>query len=184
LPSYDTATLERSGTVVVTTGTLRRLLFGRRAQIAGTVYGTVVVMGTVAAGGSQKNVDPWRLAVFVTVTVVVLWIAHVYAHGLGSSIEAGHRLTRAEFGHVAHRELGIALAAVAPVAALVLGALGVLRESSAIWLALFLGLLTLVVQGVRYARVERLGPLATIVSVSLNAALGLVIVGLKALLAH
>jgi hypothetical protein len=32
--------------------------------------------------------------------------------------------------------------------------------------------------------VERLGPLATIVSVSLNAALGLVIVGLKALLAH
>jgi hypothetical protein len=85
---------------------------------------------------------------------------------------------------VAHRELGIALAAVAPVAALVLGALGVLRESSAIWLALFLGLLTLVVQGVRYARVERLGPLATIVSVSLNAALGLVIVGLKALLAH
>ncbi len=163
---------------------LGRLLFGTRARIAGTVYGTVVVMGTVAAGGSQKNVDPWRLAVFVLITVLVLWIAHVYAHGLGSSIEVGHRLTGAEFGHVAHRELGIPLAAIAPVAALLLGATGVVRESRAIWLALLLGLLTLVVQGIRYARVERLGPLATVVSVSLNAALGLVIVGLKALLAH
>ena len=63
--------------------------------IAGAVYGTIVVMATLAAGGSgEANRDAWQLAVFVLATVVVLWLAHVYAHGLAESIERGRRLDR------------------------------------------------------------------------------------------
>jgi hypothetical protein len=151
--------------------------------IAGTVYGTIVVMATIAAGG-KGQVDAWRLAVLVTATVVVLWLAHVYSDGLAESIELGHRLDRREFTVIARRELAIVMAAAAPVAALILGAAGIIRESRAIWLALVIGLITLTVQGVRYARVERLGRLSTLAAVFINLALGLVIVGLKALLAH
>jgi hypothetical protein len=70
------------------------------------------------------------------------------------------------------------------VAALCLGAIGVFRESTAVWTALALGLATLAVQGLRYARLEATTPRQTIVTVALNLTLGLLIVGLKAGLAH
>jgi hypothetical protein len=65
-----------------------------------------------------------------------------------------------------------------------LGALGVFREVTAIWLALGIGVATLAVQGVRYARLERLSRTGTLVSVALNVSLGLAIVALKVILAH
>ncbi len=62
-------------------GILRRL-FAPRGEIAGTVYGTIVVMGALVAG-SKGEADPARLGAIVTGTVVVLWLAHVYSHALG-----------------------------------------------------------------------------------------------------
>lgn len=161
----------------------KRLLFGRRDQIAQTVYGTLIVMGAITAG-SGAHAEPAELAAIVFATVLVLWIAHVYAHGLGESIEQGRRLDRAEFVSVAHRESAHFVAALGPIAALLLGAVGLLRESRAIWLALGLGLATLVVQGVRYARLEHVGGLGMVLAVAVNVLLGLVILALKLLVAH
>ena len=96
----------------------------------------------------------------------------------------GRRLDRAELVSVARRELSIPAAAVAPVAALVLAAVGVLGEQTAVWLALGIGVATLGVQGARYATVEQLDRTGTLAAIALNVFLGLVIVGLKALLAH
>ena len=160
----------------------KRLIFGIPEGLAGTVYGTIVVMGAITAGSGGLGL--WRLAVIVGTTVVVLWLAHVYAHGLGESIERGHRLDSRELRDIARRELAIPLAAVAPIAALVLGAAGVFKASSAVWLALGVGLLTLAVEGVRYARIERIGLASAVVVVASNLVLGLVIVALKAGLAH
>ena len=61
---------------------------------------------------------------------------------------------------------------------------GVLGEQTAVWLALGIGVVTLGVQGRRYAAVEQLDRTGTLTAVALNVLLGLVIVGLKALLAH
>lgn len=152
-------------------------------HVSGWVYGTIVVMATVAAG-SAGEADSWRLATIVVATVLLLWVAHVYSHAIGESIYSGRRLDRRELSTVAREELTIPLAAVLPVAALVLGAAGVLRESRAIWAALGIGLFTLAAQGFRYARLERLSPIATVVSVAVNLALGLVIVGLEVALSH
>jgi hypothetical protein len=162
---------------------LSRVVFGSRDSIAGTVYGTIVVMGAIAAA-SGEGTDAGRLAAAVAATVVVLWIAHVYAHALGETVKLGRRLDLAELASVARRELSIALAGVAPVTALVLGSLGVLRESTAGWLAMAFGLATLLIQGIRYAGVERLSRLGTAVTVGINLGLGLLIVGLKAGLGH
>jgi hypothetical protein len=162
---------------------LHRLLFGTRDRIAGTVYGTIVAMATIAAG-SAGTVDPWRLATLVVGTVLVLWVAHVYAHTLGESLAAHEHLSRAEFLSVARRELAIGLAAVGPAAALALGGLEVVRDVFAIRLALAIGLVTLAVQGVRYARVGELGRWGTVASVTVNVTLGLTIVALEVLLAH
>jgi hypothetical protein len=67
---------------------------------------------------------------------------------------------------------------------LALGALGIIRDSTAVWLAVGICVLTLAVQGFRYAFLERLGWVGTLVSVAINLALGLAIVGLKVVVAH
>jgi hypothetical protein len=161
----------------------KRMLFGTRDRIAGTVYGTIVAMGAITAGAGAHP-DPAGLAAIVFTTVLVLWIAHVYAHGIGESVDRGRRLDRAELTSVARRELAIPLAAVGPIGALLLGAFGVVRGSRALWLAMALGIATLAVQGVRYAQLERIGRWGMALSVAVNVLLGLVIVSLKILVAH
>ena len=141
---------------VETGGRLRRIVLGTPASIAGTVYGTIVVMGVVTAGAGSAH-GTWELIAIVVSTVLVLWVAHVYAHGLGEAIGRGRRLDRAEFVSVARRELAIPLAAVAPTAALALGAFGLFADGTALWLAMAIGLVTLGVQGARYSALEGLG---------------------------
>jgi hypothetical protein len=162
---------------------LTETFLGARGGIAGTVYGTVVVMATLTvAYASEKS--PWKLAVLVSTTAFVLWIAHLYAHGLSESIGLNKRLTRSELTSIGHRELGILIAAALPCAALVLGAIDVFDETTAVWLALAIGLATLAAEGVRYARIERLGLAATLAAIAGNLAVGFFVVLLKVFVAH
>jgi hypothetical protein len=117
-------------------------------------------------------------------TLFVLWVAHLYAHGLGESIVRGHRVDRAELKSIARRELGILLAAVGPSFFLLLGAAGVLAKSTSVWVALGVGLATLAVEGLRYARLEKLTFAGTLSVVALNLALGLLVIALKVGVAH
>jgi hypothetical protein len=165
-------------------GRAKQVVFGFAGGIAGTVYGTIVVMATVTAGSHGKQTDMARLAVVVVVTVLVLWAAHVYSDALAESLERGRRLDRVELTDVARHELSIPAAAVAPVAALVLGAFGVFGEQTALWLAVGIGMATLGVQGWRYAAIEQLDRPGTIAAIAVNLFLGLVLVALKALLVH
>jgi hypothetical protein len=163
--------------------TLSDVWLGTRGGIASTIYGTVVVMATLTAAYASER-DPWKLAVIVSVTALVLWIAHLYAHALAESIVHDQRLTARDFSAIAHRERGIVLAAVLPCAALVVGAIGVLPEKTAIWLALGIGIGTLAAEGIRYARMERLGRLGTSAAIVGNVLLGLFVVVLKVLVFH
>jgi hypothetical protein len=162
---------------------IARLVFGVGSGIAGTVYGTVVVMATLTAAYATEK-DPWKLAVLVASTALVLWIAHLYAHALAESITKRRRLSREDVKFLAYRELGILLAGVPPVAALILGAVGVFAWDTSVWVALGVGLVTLAVEGFRYARIEHLGHAATITAVGANLALGLLVVALKVALQH
>src|SRR5436305_1984438 len=117
---------------------LTALIAGTRQTIAGTVYGTIVVLSVVTAASTVEQ-DLWRLAVIAAATVVIYWIAHVYAHGLGESLKVGRRLTAPELAAIARRESSILLAAVLLVAAIVLGAVGLVANRTALWLAVGLG---------------------------------------------
>jgi membrane-associated PAP2 superfamily phosphatase len=163
---------------------LTALVIGSRRTIAGAVYGAIVVLAALTAGAKAFEHDLWHLTLIVDTTVIVLWIAHVYSHALGDAISVERRLTPSELFEIARRELAIPLVAVLPTAALVFGALGLLRERTAIWLAVGVGVATLTAQGFRYAEAERLGRSGTLIAVAINLGLGLIIVGLKGLVAH
>jgi len=162
----------------------RELFAGSSETIAGTVYGTIIVMATLVAGAPAFRHKLWNFVVVVVVTTLVFWAAHIYAHGLGESLQLRRRLTAAELGQIARRERAIGLAVVLPALALVLGAVGLIRGSAAVWLALGLGVAALTVQGVRYARLERLSRTGTAVVIGLNLLLGLSIVLLKVVVVH
>jgi hypothetical protein len=75
-------------------------------------------------------------------------------------------------------------AAAAPIAALAVGATGLVRETTAVWLALAIGLVTLAVEGLRYARLVSFGRAGTLVAIVVNVSLGLLVVVLKVAVAH
>jgi hypothetical protein len=140
-------------------------------------------MATITAAYATRE-SPWKIALIVWSTVLVLWVAHVYAHGLSESLSEGHRLNRRELRSLAGRESGILLAALGPSLALILGAAGVLAEPTAVWLAIGTGLGILAGEGIRYARLERLGPAGTLAVTAANLALGVFVVVLKVIVAH
>jgi hypothetical protein len=163
---------------------LKTLLLGTRETISGTVYGTIVVLAALTAGAHAYQNDLWRLIVIVAVTVLVLWAAHVYSDGIGESLRIGRRLTVAELAAIVRREYSIPLAAVLPGVVLALGAFGLFNGRTALWIAVAIGVATLTLEGLRYARLEQMSRIATIGSVTVNLTLGLVIVALKVLVAH
>jgi hypothetical protein len=85
---------------------------------------------------------------------------------------------------IARREFAVIAAAIIPLAAVALGATGVVAHRAAVQLALWLGVAVLAAQGIRYARLERLSPTSTIVTIGLNLAIGLALVALEVLIAH
>jgi hypothetical protein len=153
-------------------------------RLGGFVYGTILVLTVVVTGAKAFPHAPGHLALLVAMTTVVFWLAHVYADGLAFSVDHDTRPSLAELGRISRREAAILGAGVPPEVALVFGAVGLLSESVAVWLALGLGLVVLGTTGVVLGRVERLGRLRTLVAILANLTLGVALIGLKVLVVH
>jgi hypothetical protein len=165
----------------------RMARIGRAAmgeRLGGFVYGTIVVLAVIVAGAKAYPEHPGHVGLLVAITTAVLWLAHVYAHGLAQGVEADERLTVAGMRRVARHEAAILEAGVPSLIALFLGSLGAFSARTAVWVALALGLVVLVAAGMVFARAERLGPFATLGVVAANLALGLLLIGMKLTVAH
>jgi hypothetical protein len=153
-------------------------------RLAGFIYGTIIVIAVVAATARAYPHKAGHIAAVVGVTSVVFWLAHVYAHSLAESVAEDQHLSLDRLRDIAQREASLVEAALPPLVALLLGAVGLLSTKAAVWVAMGLGLGVLVVQGIIFARVEGLGRIATLAVVTANLSLGLVLVALKLLVIH
>jgi hypothetical protein len=161
---------------------LGRLAMGER--LGGFIYGTIIVLAVVVAGAKAYPDDAGRIAAMVAITSAVFWLAHVYSHGLARAVARDEHLSLAELRELARHEGSIVEAAIPPIAVLLLGAFGLISTKAAVWGAYGVGLAVLVVAGLTFARVERLGRLGTLAVVAANLGLGVVLVGLKLLVTH
>ena len=161
---------------------LRRWVFERSDNLAGAIYGTILVMSIIAAADFHANL--WRSLAILLVTSAVFWIAHVYAHALALSLDERETFSRAEIGRVAGREWPLLQAAVVPSLVLLAGALGLLGTVTAYRIAIGYGAAALIWWGFAFARKEHLSGKATAVVVVVNAAFGIFIVLLKELVSH
>jgi hypothetical protein len=161
---------------------LARSAMGER--LSGYIYGTIVALSVIVGGARAFPHEPGHIAALVAVTCLTFWLAHVYAHALGHAVHRGEHVTFAEVLGIARREASVLEAAVPPVVALLLGAVGVFGATTSVWIAFGLGLAVLAAQGFVFARVERLGRVATVAVVAVNLGLGLVLVLLKLIVTH
>lgn len=161
---------------------LRRWLFAEGDNLAGGVYGTILVTSIIAAADANDAI--WRSLAIVVVTTFVFWLAHAYAHALAAGVDHGERLTYGEVRQIARRELPLLQASAVPALALLAGAVGLLERETAYWLAIGIGVVALIWWGLLFSRQVGLSRTATVAVVLVNASFGLCVVALKAFVNH
>jgi hypothetical protein len=113
-----------------------------------SVYGTILVSGMIVVSGAYHS-SSWQTFLSVIGTVAVFWAAHVYAgtvagHGV---VEGDQTTLPTALRRSLRRSLGFLLSAVPPAFVLLLGALRVVPDMLALWVALWLGVVILGVIG-------------------------------------
>lgn len=161
---------------------IRRWLFDRGDNLAGGIYGTILVTSVVAAADGSDAI--WRSLGIVEVTVIVFWLAHVYAGALALSLDTDEPFSRRELRRIARREWPLLQAALVPSLALIAGGLGLISSRAAYLIAIGFGVVALIWWGLLFARKAGLSRSATCAVVLVNAAFGLCIVALKEFVGH
>jgi hypothetical protein len=146
---------------------------------AGAIYGTLLVMALLAV--EPEDDPPGNVAAAVAVSVLVFWLAHVYAHSIGARVRTGAQLSwshlRTEMAH----EWPLVQSALPAIAALLLAAAGVFGTATAIVIGLTLGMVELFAWGVLLGLRQELGFGRAIVVGVIDCSFGLVIVTLETL---
>lgn len=101
------------------------------------MYGTVSSMALIVTASHDER-SAGKVFTFAAISTVVIWAIHVYAAMLASA-GSGGRSERAALRHALENETGVMRGAVAPLAALLLGVVGLLEDGAAIWLSLWVG---------------------------------------------
>jgi hypothetical protein len=117
--------------------------------------------------------------VSVFVTGLVFWLAHAYSSLVAERYAVGRRLTRSDVGAEFYAEWPVLQAFFPPIVVLLLGAIGLLSNDTAITLAIAAGLVSMVLWGLAIGRRDRMSPLALAGMVLFNVLFGAAIVLLK-----
>ncbi|HXV72275.1 MAG TPA: hypothetical protein VEB69_12865 [Acidimicrobiia bacterium] len=112
--------------------------------VSAASYGTVLIIAALVLVEAEDVASGlgWELIVGVGVAT---WIAHLYAEVLGNHVRSVEALKAHELRRAAGDGLPILLASVFPAVALLLGRLEVVAARQALWIAVILAVLQLVV---------------------------------------
>lgn len=120
-----------------------------KRNVAGAIYGLILGASIISAAGADNPGQAGLVEIYVCVTALVFYLAHVYARVIGTWIE-GEAPTGAAIRHELRQEWPMVSAQLLPALLLVLGAVGLIPGQTAITLALVAALAELMV-GVLYA---------------------------------
>ena len=91
-------------------------------HIAGAVYGTIIAMAVMGAWLADPTSGAWETLASVAATLVVFWIAHVYAHMVGQGL-GGPQGVAHELKHALQHDWPIVQAGLLPALVLAVGGL-------------------------------------------------------------
>jgi hypothetical protein len=144
------------------------------------IYGSILVAALVATLDAE-HASARDMVVAVLSTMLVFWVAHVWAGVVGTRLEEGPRPSRGVVVRIARRQWPMIESALLPALPLALAWIGVLSLEAGADIALGVAIAQLVAWGMVVGlRTQRTWPRA-VVSGLFNGALGLVVVALKTL---
>lgn len=152
----------------------------RTRDDAGAIYGTIAATAVIAATGRHR--PPGRVLAVTAATLLVFWLAHVYAQALARHLRGATRLRWGTITAVMAEERPMLEAPAPALLLLLLGALGLLDDHTAVNLALWAGVVQLVGWGMAYARRQAWGWPMAIVAGVVNGTFGVAIIALKTFL--
>ncbi len=152
------------------------------ADIASGIYGTILVTAVLAVTAADEEVSALSGALIVAVTALVFWLAHTYANLLALRLKQHARPSWAQARHLAGEEWPLVEAGIVPAAVLLIGAAGLYSRNAAFAVAMWLGVVALFVWGLVYARMEEASLPGMLLAAFANAALGMVIILLEAVI--
>jgi hypothetical protein len=149
-----------------------------RRNVAGAIYGLILGSSIIAAAGADHPRQAGLIEIYLCVTALVFYLAHVYAAVIGSWIE-GESPSAAGVRRQLGREWPMVSAQLLPAAVLLCGVLGLISGRAAITTALAVSLAELLA-GVALA-CRRVGatPMQATISISAGALFAVIIVLLK-----
>jgi hypothetical protein len=164
----------------ITVKSLASRLAGRQSSnLAGAIYGTIVATAVVTGLSESNSVSPWRALWILVATGVFFWAAHVYAYLLADRLHGHHRMKRDDVRRVMSREWPLFQSSLPLAVPLAAGSLGIIGGDTALSLATFIGVATLVAWGIVFSRREGHGFGGIVGAATINGAVGLLIVSLK-----
>jgi hypothetical protein len=152
---------------------------GHAERFADAVYGTILVLAVVAALSEDDHATAGAIVGAALATSLVFWIVHVYAEVLSRRASGDGIAWWPLVRQAARQEWPLVQAAFLPSIPLVLGAVGLLARSTAITLALVVGLADLAAWGYFAGRALRQSRIRSLVSAAGAAGLGTLMVLLK-----
>jgi len=148
-------------------------------DFASAIYGQVLA-GSAVVALSRHEEPPMEIVAGVTATMLVFWVAHVYAETISQRVSQESEAR--ELRHLAEREWPMVQAALPAIVALTLAALGLWSREAGITIALGLGVVVLGGWGTAAGRRAGRSPARAFVDGLGSAALGLLSILLKVLI--
>jgi hypothetical protein len=151
-------------------------------SVARAIYGTILATALIAGLSEDPGYGNTDILISVVTTVLVFWLAHVYAEVLGSQAREGDPWG---FGIIRDAMVGegrLLEASALPCFALVLGAVNAYPRDTSVRIAIGLGVASLFVFGFMFARRLRRSFWGAALAGAVNGSVGVVIVVLKLLL--
>jgi hypothetical protein len=144
---------------------------------AGAIYGTIAAMAVIAGtASSSSHAKPLALT---AATLLVFWLAHVYAQALSHHLRGARRLHWPVVREAMVEERPLLEGPLPLLVVLALGALEVIDHRLSVRLALWLGVAQLLTWGILYARRQRWRWVTAVTAGVVNAVFGLLIVLLE-----
>lgn len=151
------------------------------ANPAGTVYGIITVGALLAAESAIRDSFAETVSA-VAVTIVLYGFAHSYSELLGSRLETPSRLNRQSAMRVIAGYISVIKGATLPLVALLIAWAAGSDQETAVSIALWTAVVSLVVLEVGAGIRARSRPLVVLLDASVGSAMGLAIVALKAII--
>lgn len=148
-------------------------------DFSSAIYGQVLA-GSAVVALSRHDERPMEIVGGVSATMLVFWVAHVYAETISRAVARDGR--SGALRHLARQEWPMVQAALPAVVALTLAALGLWSRGTGVTIALALGVVELFGWGLAAGRRSGRSKGGALGAGLVCAAFGLLLIGLKVLI--